>query len=58
MGFEQEVYVVSEGDGSVEVCVVLTSPLNVEIERSFSVNIVVINGTAEGTYSPSWIVSF
>ena len=48
MGFEQEVYVVSEEDGSVQVCTVLTSPLNVEIERNVSVHVVAINGTADG----------
>ena len=50
MGFEQEVYVVSEGNGSVQLCIVLTSPLNVEIERNVSVDVVAINGTAEGMF--------
>ena len=50
MGFEQEVYVVSEGNGSVKVYIVLTSPLIVAIGRSISVNVVAINASAEGVF--------
>ena len=49
VGFEQDVFVINEGVGLVEVCIELNL---VPLERNISVYVTTFNGTAEGIMQP------
>ena len=50
MGYERTVYTTTEGEGSVELCVVVTSPATGGAPRSFVVAAATVDDTAGKEY--------